>query len=531
MSRSAVAQNRAHNPRRAHARRRQSRQGVRLDRQSLRAMLTGFVIGATAFVLLAGVTVLSFYLYFQLSGRILLGVRAGDVPLGNRTTEEAASRLIAAWLENRQQLALVEGERRWQVSPEDFGLVLDADATAERAAEVGRGGTILEEMRVTADAALPGYRIAPLGTLDEAIARHALTALAAEVNEPPVDASLRFENGKPVAVPGVPGRALDVEATLAVLAVDPGVILRDGELPLVMAPVSPRIADASAVLTEAERLLSRPLTVSAYDPIADEQVELVATPEMIAGWLDVVAQDDQLAITINEERLVGTVQELSAALGEGRTVDAEGSADELLAALREGRTATLMVEYQPTTYTVIPGDTLTRIAWKTGIPYWRIIQANPDINVDMLTVGQELNLPAKTDLLPLPVVRHKRIVVSISEQHMWAYENGQLIREEVISTGIEDSPTQPGIFQVQMREENAYASAWDLWMPHFVGIYEAWPGFMNGFHGLPSRTGGQLMWANSLGRPASFGCIILTLEAAEWLYHWAEDGVVVEIRA
>jgi len=39
------------------------------------------------------------------------------------------------------------------------------------------------------------------------------------------------------------------------------------------------------------------------------------------------------------------------------------------------------------------------------------------------------------------------------------------------------------------------------------------------------------MWANSLGRPASFGCIILTLEAAEWLYHWAEDGVVVEIRA
>ena len=205
MSRSAVAQNRAHNPRRAHARRRQSRQGVRLDRQSLRAMLTGFVIGATAFVLLAGVTVLSFYLYFQLSGRILLGVRAGDVPLGNRTTEEAASRLIAAWLENRQQLALVEGERRWQVSPEDFGLVLDADATAERAAEVGRGGTILEEMRVTADAALTGYRIAPVVTLDEAIARQALTALAAEVNEPPVDASLRFENGKPVAVPGVPG--------------------------------------------------------------------------------------------------------------------------------------------------------------------------------------------------------------------------------------------------------------------------------------------------------------------------------------
>jgi len=32
-----------------------------------------------------------------------------------------------------------------------------------------------------------------------------------------------------------------------------------------------------------------------------------------------------------------------------------------------------------------------------------------------------------------------------------------------------------------------------------------------------------------LGRPASYGCIILTLEDAETLYYWAEDGVVVEI--
>jgi lipoprotein-anchoring transpeptidase ErfK/SrfK len=33
-----------------------------------------------------------------------------------------------------------------------------------------------------------------------------------------------------------------------------------------------------------------------------------------------------------------------------------------------------------------------------------------------------------------------------------------------------------------------------------------------------------------LGRPASYGCIILTLDDAEQLYNWAEDGVVVEIR-
>jgi lipoprotein-anchoring transpeptidase ErfK/SrfK len=42
---------------------------------------------------------------------------------------------------------------------------------------------------------------------------------------------------------------------------------------------------------------------------------------------------------------------------------------------------------------------------------------------------------------------------------------------------------------------------------------------------------GVRLWANVLGQPASYGCVILDLEAAEALYSWAEDGVVVEIRS
>ena len=67
-------------------------------------------------------------------------------------------------------------------------------------------------------------------------------------------------------------------------------------------------------------------------------------------------------------------------------------------------------------------------------------------------------------------------------------------------------------------------------MPNFLGIYEAWPGFMNGIHGLPMLSNGRRLWGSILGHPASFGCIILTLDAAKWLYDWAENGVVVEIQ-
>jgi lipoprotein-anchoring transpeptidase ErfK/SrfK len=92
------------------------------------------------------------------------------------------------------------------------------------------------------------------------------------------------------------------------------------------------------------------------------------------------------------------------------------------------------------------------------------------------------------------------------------------------------SPTMPGIFQVQSHFVNAYASRWDLWMPNFLGIYEAAPGFLNGIHGLPLLSNGVRLWGSVLGQPASYGCIILDLESAEHLFDWAEDGVVVEIK-
>jgi lipoprotein-anchoring transpeptidase ErfK/SrfK len=71
---------------------------------------------------------------------------------------------------------------------------------------------------------------------------------------------------------------------------------------------------------------------------------------------------------------------------------------------------------------------------------------------------------------------------------------------------------------------------WDLHMPNFIGIYEAWPGFMNGIHGLPTLSNGNRLWAGNLGRPVSYGCIILGLQEAQDLFDWAEKGVVVEIR-
>ncbi|MDX1688207.1 MAG: L,D-transpeptidase family protein, partial [Candidatus Promineifilaceae bacterium] len=178
-----------------------------------------------------------------------------------------------------------------------------------------------------------------------------------------------------------------------------------------------------------------------------------------------------------------------------------------------------------------PGDTLSSLAVEYGIPYPWIQEANPGVG-DNLRPGQTITIPSPDVLLPLPIVENKRVVISLSQQRMWAFENDQLLWEWPVSTGIDSSPTAPGVFQVQSHEPNAYASIWDLWMPHFIGIYRPAPGndFMNGFHGFPTRNGSNLLWTNSLGRPVTYGCILVSNENVRLLYDWADEGVVVEVR-
>jgi len=122
----------------------------------------------------------------------------------------------------------------------------------------------------------------------------------------------------------------------------------------------------------------------------------------------------------------------------------------------------------------------------------------------------------------------KYILVDLSEQHMYVYENDSLIYSFVASTGIENS-TRVGTFAVQTKLPNAYASTWNLWMPNWLGIYYS-HGLENGIHALPILSNGATLWAGFLGRPVSYGCVVLGTYEAQVLYDWADLGTPVEIR-
>ena len=460
--------------------------------------------------------------------RVLPGVSALGVPLGGRTTAEAAAALQSQW--DTQTISLQNGEVAWPVGPAALGLTLDAPATAAAAAQKGRS---LGSLRAIAADGAAWFDTPPVWRFDPVAARQTLAELAPQLAVAPVDAGVRIGGGRAEASPAAEGRELDMEATLAALSADPAGVLAARQLPLVTRPVPAAVSDVSAAVDEANRMLATTVTLEAYDPVRDERFAWPVASTVWGDWLRLAvdpAAADPFSWSLDRQIGVAFLDTLEAEMGDGRYLDEDATLAALSEAIQaQSATAAARVRHPERRHTVQSGETLSSIGYDYGIPYPWLQQLNP--GVDALTVGQEIAIPAADALLPLPPVPGKRIVVSLSEQRTRVYENGQLKWDWSSSSGIAGSPTAPGIFQVQSHEPNAYAGNWDLWMPSFMGIYRPVPtsDFMNGFHGFPTRDGANLLWTNNLGTPVTYGCILLSNENAAQLYEWAEQGVIVEI--
>jgi lipoprotein-anchoring transpeptidase ErfK/SrfK len=461
--------------------------------------------------------------------RIFPGITSLGASLGGRTATEAAAALQARW--DEQVIVLENGDLTFPVGPAELGMALDATATAEVAADKGRSAA---DLRALFSDGAAWFDAPPVWAFDADAARQTLAELAPQLAVAPVNAGVVIRDGRAAATPAVDGRELDVEATLAVLAADPAMVLGNGRLSLAVRPAPAAVTDVSAAVDEANRMLATTVTLEAYDPVRDQRFAWPVAPAVWGQWLRLAVDPtaaDPFGWSLDRQIGVAYLDTLEAEMGDGRYLDE----DETLAAISEAiqaqaATAATRVRYPERRHVVHLGETLSSIGFDYGIPYPWIQQLNP--GVDGLTVGQEIAIPAADALLPLPAVLGKRIVVSLSEQRTRVYEHGQLKWDWPSSTGIKSSPTAPGIFQVQSHEPNAYAGNWDLWMPSFMGIYRPVPtsDFMNGFHGFPTRGNAQLLWTGDLGHPVTYGCILLSSENATLLYDWAEEGVVVEVR-
>jgi len=179
------------------------------------------------------------------------------------------------------------------------------------------------------------------------------------------------------------------------------------------------------------------------------------------------------------------------------------------------------------THVVRAGESLSEIAARFGTTETALARLNGIANPSAIYTGQVLRLSESAPVPPPGGT--KRIVIDLSEQHLYAYQGERLVYSFVASSGAAPSYTRVGEFRVQSKIPKAYGATWNIWMPHWLGIY--WAGSTeNGIHALPILSNGQTLWAGYLGRPVSYGCIVLGTYEAQQLYNWAEIGTPVSIK-
>jgi lipoprotein-anchoring transpeptidase ErfK/SrfK len=140
-----------------------------------------------------------------------------------------------------------------------------------------------------------------------------------------------------------------------------------------------------------------------------------------------------------------------------------------------------------------------------------------------------------------PSSRGQVILVSLSQQWLWAYRDGALVFANPVATGRDYLRTPLGVYQIDYkRADVTFYSPWPRSSPFYYS-----PEHIN--YALNFRAGGFYIhdapWRQMFGPGAqdphttpngawetgSHGCVNMSTSAADWLYHWAYIGASVHI--
>ena len=198
----------------------------------------------------------------------------------------------------------------------------------------------------------------------------------------------------------------------------------------------------------------------------------------------------------------------------------------------ESSTATTNITTDATTHIVSYGESLSGIARNYGVSMLAITQANNIYNADTIYVGQELIIPSANISVPDAGVSTvaaapspnltigREIIVDLSEQRIYAYENGVLVRNVLVSTGLPATPTVRGEFTAQRKYVAQTMTGPGYYLPDVPYVVYFYAGYA--LHGT--------YWLDSFGQTMSHGCVNLPTPEAEWFYNFADIGTPINVQ-
>ena len=245
--------------------RRRSKMALRFGVAFLIGMLAALAIGVGAL-----------YAYDQqYVGRILPGVKVGDVNVSGMTEAEASAALSTAYARLGEGNVVVTGpDGDVTMTFAELGRKADVAGMTAAALAAGRSGDPAQRALANARVALRGLVLQPRVALDQAAISKRLTALAASLERASTEASVTAD-AKFVftVVPGAPGRTADPTA-----------------------PIS-EIVEALAAL-DAPSSLTVDMPVAVVDPAVTTDEASVAreTADRVAGRIDLTVGDEVFPI-------------------------------------------------------------------------------------------------------------------------------------------------------------------------------------------------------------------------------------------
>ncbi len=326
--------------------------------------------------LVGALLVAAYQVYYD--GVIFPGVSVWGIDLGGLTPAEAAQVLDGRFdYPQSVQITLRDGSSVWPVTAAALGVRFDVARTVQAAYEVGRHPDLIASLRQQAAAWRDGVDISPVIVYDQRAAEAVLDQIAAQIDRPAIDATVRVSGGQAVTTPGQIGRRVERGLTLASLQ---GLItsLQSGEVEVAVVETPPRVLSAEDAARTINTLLAEDLELYIEAPYEGDPGPWIATRDSLARMIviDFVLAEDgtgRYAVRLDETQLTGFLEPLAPQLAR-EPVDArflfndDTGALEPIQPSRDGRTLDVAASVQQINQRALAGEHRIPLVFETIEP-------------------------------------------------------------------------------------------------------------------------------------------------------------------
>lgn len=396
------------------------------------------------------------------------------------------------------QITIKGSDEPRKVRVQDMGIRFDARMTAEAILSQGRRSFLLPYLFERRSSNGFSY------SLDHNQLRDFIAEFADNVHVAAMDAGIRMENGFAKLTPEQDGLILDQETLLRDIVEAVEHRTDEVKLSLTAEAASIKTTDLDDETAQANKIASSEIEFTF------EGKRFKPTPAQIGEWLVFPVEEGKIKVATDRGRV-----------------------EEYLSTL------TRYTDVAPVNkkVTLINGEVKSEEGGAAGRAMDK--RAVSTQLVQGLETGRRLSIVLATKEVPYRTIYNRSvsianglyIEINLSMQHMWAYQDHQVVYSSPITSGATGAgfPTVQGLFSVMAKQRNRNLNGYAIGYNYNVFVQYWMPFYRDyGMH--------DASWRSTFGGPdyyygGSHGCVNMPLSTAAWLFDWASVGTPVWVHS